>query len=118
MRDLVQIHRQRVAVGIEESSRLLGSVAVCGRTAVLGAVRRRRRHTITTRRLRLLHLTRRVTATIFAKVDLELPVVVSASDGLNRLDGVGDVGEVHKSTALLTQSVDKLNLTILGKVLS
>lgn len=118
LRHLVEIHGQGVVVGIEESGRLLRSVAICGRAAVLRSVRRGGGDAISTRGLRLLHLAGRVATTVLSKVDLELLVLLPSSDGLDSLDGVGNVGEVDKCAALLTQSVDKLDLAILGKVLS
>lgn len=65
-----------------------------------------------------MHLARRIAAAILAKVDLELPVVLPTTDGLDGLDGVGDVGEIDEGAALFTESVDELNLTILGEVLT
>lgn len=59
-----------------------------------------------------------VSTSIFAKVDLESLVFLLAPDSLNCLDCVGNVGKVHKSTALLPQRIDELNLPILLKVLS
>lgn len=60
----------------------------------------------------------RVSTTILAKVDLELAILFPVAHALDRLDGVGDVGEVDKRTAFLTQGVDQLDLTVFGKVLA
>ena len=68
--------------------------------------------------LGLRDLTRSVTATILAKVDLESAIVLLASDSFDSLDGICDVGEVDKRTTLLSKGVDELNLTVLGEVLS
>ena len=67
--------------------------------------------------LLVVHLTRRVTTPVLAEVDLEALVFVLAADSLDRLDGVRDVGEVDECTALLAQSVNQLDLTILLEVL-
>lgn len=66
----------------------------------------------------LLELSWLVSATVLAKVDLELSVVLLASDRLDSLDGVGNVGEVDKGAALLAEGVNQLNLTKLGEILS
>ena len=63
-------------------------------------------------------LARRVATAILAKVDLEPAIFFPVAHTLNGLDGVGNVGEVDKGTALLTQGVDQLDLTVLRKVLA
>ena len=67
--------------------------------------------------LLVVHLTGRVTAPVLAEVDLEALVFVLTTDSLDRLDGVRDVSEVYECTALLAQSVNQLDLTILLEVL-
>ena len=68
--------------------------------------------------LGLRDLTRRVAATILAKVDLESAVILLTPDSFDGLDSVCDVGEIDECAALLSESIDKLNLTIFGEVLS
>ena len=43
----------------------------------------------------------RVPTPVLAKVDLELAVFLPVAHSLDRLDGVGDVGEVDEGAALL-----------------
>lgn len=62
--------------------------------------------------------TRRVTASIFTKVDLELLVLVLLLDALNSLDGVSKVGEVHECTRLFLEKVDLLNVAKLREIRS
>lgn len=125
MRHMSEIHGQGVAVLVEQGGSSLAVLLVVtvagGRVAALARpVGRRGRHLLATRGLLslLLELAGRVAATILAKVDLELPVLLLSTDSFDSLDGVGNVGEVDKRAALLTQRVDQLNLTVLGEILS
>lgn len=77
-----------------------------------------RRNLIARRAALLLELSWGVAASILAEVDLELLVFILASDGLNGLDGICNIGEVDKGTTLLAQGVDQLDLTVLGEILS
>ena len=63
------------------------------------------------------HLAGRVTASVLSEVDLESLVFITTTDRFDCLDSIGNVGEVDKCTALLTQSVDQLNFAILGEIL-
>lgn len=99
--ELAQVHGQRIVVGVEQRRRLLIAV-IRRRTSVLRTASVRRTDTIAARRGGLLHLARRVSATVLAKVDLELSVVISATNGLDGLDSIRNVGKVDKGAALLT----------------
>jgi hypothetical protein len=71
----------------------------------------RRIYTITLRRL-LLNLTGRIATSIFAKIDFEPLILLLTTYCLNSFDCIGDVGEVNEGTALLTKSVNKLDIAI------
>lgn len=114
LRDLVQVNGEWVALC--EHARLTISRGSTLRTLALW------RGDFVTRGLSLLllllELSGRVAASILAEVDLELPVLVLASDSLDGLDSIGDVGEVNECATLLPQSIDQLDLAILREVLS
>ena len=61
-------------------------------------------------------LTRRVPAAVLAEVDLEALVLLAPADGLDGFNGVGDVGEVNERAGFLAESVDELDLAVLGEV--
>ena len=63
------------------------------------------------------HLAWSITTSVFAKVDLESSILLTTSDALNRFDGVCDVGKINESATLLSQCIDKLNLSVIRKVL-
>lgn len=115
LRDLVQVNGEGVAL-CEQARLTIG----WGSTLCTLALRRRDfvARGLGLLLLLLLELAWRVAATILAEVDLELPVLVLASDSLDGLDGIGDVGEVDKCATLLPQSIDQLDLAVLGEVLS
>ncbi|KAH6604270.1 hypothetical protein Trco_007716 [Trichoderma cornu-damae] len=116
--DVVQVHGQRVARGVEQGCGGLRRVSIGRRAAVLRAVGRRRGDAVAARRRALLGLARGVAAPVLSEVDLELLVLLLAADGLDGLDGVGNVGEVDEGAALLAEGVDQLNLAVLGEVLA
>lgn len=59
-----------------------------------------------------------VSAAILSEVDLESLVLLTVTNSLDSLNSVGNIGEVNKSTALLAESVDEFDLSVLSKVLS
>lgn len=119
--DLAQVQSQGVALLVEECWLVSSHLAV-GRRCALGRWALRGRDLVAWRStlllLLLLELSWRVATSILAKIHLELLVLILASDGLDGLDGVRNIGEVDKGAALLAQGVDQLDLAVLGEILS
>lgn len=63
-------------------------------------------------------LARWVSTAILAEVDFEPAILFTVAHAFNSFDGISNVGEVDKSTALLAKRVDQLNLAVFREVLA
>jgi len=112
--EVLEVQSQRIGSRVEESSR--GSSSA-GWSIAIGAVGVGRVGTVGSSTLKLGQLSRRVAAAVLAEIDLELLVLLLALNRLDGLDSVGNVGKVDEGAALLTQSVDQLDLAVLREIL-